>query len=535
MRPLSRLSLLTLVCAVAGGSASAQFSFQTTANAVGQQPHATAVADLDGDGDFDLAVSSDAPDKVSLLFNNGDGTFARPLHVFLRGGTSPHTPVAGDLDGDGDIDLAVSLKNVDAVQVIVQMRGGIFALGPAVFVGAQPRDLAIGDLDKDFDKDLVVSNRAGNSVSVLRNEGGLSFSVATYPAGLDPREIALGDVTGDGLLDVAVAAHDSDAIIVLRGTGNAVLASHATLSTAPRSPSGVTIARLDANVTFDIAVSADNNNQDFAIVFLNNRGGSFGAGVAYLQLGRNGTSIVANDFDLDGDRDLAISNEDTNDVVVLPNTGNGTFAAPQRFRVGVQPTQLVSADLDRSGGADLVTANEGDSNLTVLLNEASAPGTAFCFGDGSLSTPCPCVPPYFVPTPSGAPDAGCANSFNLDGAKLSATGATSPDTVVLRGEGLTPVGFSFFIVGDGSDSNGVSYGDGVRCAGGSFVRFGAQNASGGEVTYPNALQPLPLSMVGSSPPGSALTRYYQTFYRSAVSKFCNPSTSNVSSAYQITW
>ena len=62
--------------------------------------------DLDGDGDDDVAVTNRADDTVSVLLNNGNGTFAG--HVLYDVGHGPGDVVIGDLDGDGDADLATA-------------------------------------------------------------------------------------------------------------------------------------------------------------------------------------------------------------------------------------------------------------------------------------------------------------------------------------------------------------------------------------------------------------------------------------------
>ena len=65
-----------------------------------------------------------------------------------------------------------------------------------------------------------------------------------------------------------------------------------------------------------------------------------------------------------------------------------------------------------------------------LLVFQPPPYTYFCSGDGSLPTPCPCALPDTVPSPPAATGHGCANSFNLGGALLSASGTLSvkPET-----------------------------------------------------------------------------------------------------------
>jgi hypothetical protein len=167
-------------------------------------------------------------------------------------------------------------------------------------------------------------------------------------------------------------------------------------------------------------------------------------------------------------------------------------------------------------------------------------GNSFCFGDGSLATACPCVPPtYFVPNPSGASDSGCANTRYFSGAKLIAIGTTSPDQAHLIGSALTLAGFTVFFAGNASGGDGFAYGHGVRCADGAIVRFGSQFPAWGSVNYPNLALGFdrPLSQASGVVPGSGQTRYYQAFYRDFVSgfSFCNSNGFNVTNAVAITW
>src|SRR6185295_5758289 len=59
---------------------------------------------------------------------------------------------------------------------------------------------------------------------------------------------------------------------------------------------------------------------------------------------------------------------------------------------------------------DIQSGTSADSNGNGVPDECDGPGTAFCFGDGSLATACPCAPPNAVPNPPAAPGHGCANS-----------------------------------------------------------------------------------------------------------------------------
>jgi hypothetical protein len=83
-----------------------------------------------------------------------------------------------------------------------------------------PSSVATGDLNGDGDPDLAVANGFSNNVSVLLGNGDGSFqSAANYNAGVEPSSVAIGDLNGDGDPDLAVANEWSDNVSVLINIG----------------------------------------------------------------------------------------------------------------------------------------------------------------------------------------------------------------------------------------------------------------------------------------------------------------------------
>jgi hypothetical protein len=157
--------------------------------------------------------------------------------------------------------------------------------------------------------------------------------------------------------------------------------------------------------------------------------------------------------------------------------------------------------------------------------------TEYCFGDGTGSA-CPCGN-------NGLPGNGCENSSSTGGAHASASGTTSPDTIVLNVTGEKPTALSVFLQGTTSIST-LNYGDGLRCVGGTFKRLYARNASAGQVSAPHAGDPsiTTRSAALGDPIPSGATRYYMISYRDPSPSFC-PSpmggTFNTTNAVSITW
>jgi subtilisin family serine protease len=180
-----------------------------------------------------------------------------------------------------------------------------------------------------------------------------------------------------------------------------------------------------------------------------------------------------------------------------------------------------------------LTVSGGILNLAEAVAPGSTmPGTPFCggaVGDPTVTTSCPC-------SNEGAPGAGCKNSTVVAGARILATGTTTPDTVVFSTVGEIATALSIVIQGDTNASSGIVFGDGVRCADGNLKRLYTKTAAAGVIHAPQGgdLSVTAQSALLGDPilPGS--TRYYQVYYRDPNLTFC-PAGFNVTNALQVNW
>ena len=118
---------------------------------------------------------------------HGDGNFADSVAV-------------ADFNKDGNLDLAVSYLEDNAVRVLTSGNGQ-FNAAVAYPVGKQPYWIASGDLNGDGYPDLVTANTTDGTVSVLLNNKNGTFAAAVpYTVGKQPYQVAIGDLNGDGIL-----------------------------------------------------------------------------------------------------------------------------------------------------------------------------------------------------------------------------------------------------------------------------------------------------------------------------------------------
>ena len=93
----------------------------------------------------------------------------------------------------------------------------------------------------------------------------------------------------------------------------------------------------------------------------------FGNTMFLTTAGANYRDVVADDFDADGDLDLAAADAGTDRVIVWRNNGGAIFPIWQQIGVGDEPIRILSARLDADARRDLVVLNDADNEVDVLL------------------------------------------------------------------------------------------------------------------------------------------------------------------------
>ncbi len=178
-----------------------------------------AVGDFNGDGKLVLAVVN-YYDSVSTFLGDGTGNFTLASSTELNW---PFSIAAGDFNGDGKLDLAVVSKGYEYgsqsnAYILLGDGAGNFTLSSSPQTGHTSNSVELADLNGDGNLDMAVVNFADGSVSILLGKGNAHFTLATPPGvGFDPEAIAIGDFNNDGKLDLAVPGYDSGLHILLQG------------------------------------------------------------------------------------------------------------------------------------------------------------------------------------------------------------------------------------------------------------------------------------------------------------------------------
>lgn len=373
--------------------------------------------DFDGDGrpDAFLGSFSGAPQKVALYRNDGAGKFVEKVlpPIDFAKGAPPGWCAAGDLDGDGLLDVVLAGFAAFDIHVLHNKGGGAFedvqrltpTLDKAIGIGA----LALADLDGDGYLDLIAapigvapplgpdscaphedgfrcwSPGTRCAPAPLVFPGGASFgapkpllSTACGPANVNALSVV--DWNGDGLPDVFASNDWGANAFWVQGPKSTFTDVAPTLGLKPyNSAMGAAVEDFDGDGALDLYVADTGSDQLYlgGPAPLSNRARAWG--VAEATKFHSGWSPLAQDFDSDGRLDLWVANaaftRSYRDLATIGGRGLPERIHPQfdlyfqgdgrGFRaLGLEQTKVAEATM--VFGATATADFDGDGRLDVL-------------------------------------------------------------------------------------------------------------------------------------------------------------------------
>ncbi|MGB6544563.1 MAG: FG-GAP-like repeat-containing protein [Candidatus Acidiferrales bacterium] len=367
---LAELSANQSVSPTVLGNGALSGTLPTANYATGAGPAAVIEADFNADGHPDLATANETANTISILLNNGDGTFA--ANVDYPVGTGPAGLASADFNGDGHADLAVANLTSNTISILLGNGDGTFQPATALTTGAGPIAIATGVFNtNNGNTDLAVVNQTAGTVSIFLGNGDGTFAPSTdYPVGTSPSAIVVGDFNADGKLDLAVTNKGSNTVSVLLGNGDGTFGPKTDYATGV-APSGVATADFNLDDHPDLAVS--NETDGTVSILLGNGDGTFAPQTA-VTAGADPTSLANADFNNDGKPDLVVTNGSANTISIILGNGDGTFLTPLAFATSNDPVSVAAVDFNADDLTDVAVAAESANEVTVILNSTTVLG-----------------------------------------------------------------------------------------------------------------------------------------------------------------
>jgi hypothetical protein len=326
-----------------------------------------------------------------VLLGNGDGTF-QAAGKYATGGFGSSSVAIADVDADGKLDVVVAnqcsagdCQSGGSISVLLGQGNGKLQAPQSYSSGANSAlSLAIADFDKDGKLDLAVANQCQDSscqngtVSVLLGNGDGTFRAAqSYAsAGYYTDSVAAGDFNGDGNPDLVLASQCQDStcqhgsVSVLLGNGDGTFQAAQSYNSGGGQADGVSINDLNGDGKADLVVSNLCQNSGCSTggvsSLLGTGKGTFRPARSYGSGGQYAYSLVAGDFDGDGNQDVVVTSSDGTDVLL--GSGDGRFQAAVPYSPG--GIFVFTADFNGDHQPDVAIAGGALSTVTILLNVA---------------------------------------------------------------------------------------------------------------------------------------------------------------------
>jgi hypothetical protein len=363
----------------AGGCSTPSFNSASTYSA-GRGPGFIAAGDLNGDGAIDVVVpnSADGVDTFSILFGDGAGGFLPPLatKVGIKDttvGAYPRAAAIGDLNGDGKPDIVIAGGYANG-WVSVLLGDGTGKFGPAL---DQPTgqgratDVALGDFNGDGTRDVALAKADSQKILFLLGNGAGGFStMVAVTANSEPIRIAVGDLNGDGLTDVATTnTYPNWKLTVVLGRSDANFVVNQSI-TETNNPTSIAIADFNRDGRLDLASGFSHATNGFEIR-LGDGSGQFGSPLTTFTEYAP-TALAATDVNNDSNPDLLISISGASAVGVYPGLGTGQFMPPKYFSsLNGGVASMVVADFNGDGKKDIVGSNYNAGAISIQTGDGA--------------------------------------------------------------------------------------------------------------------------------------------------------------------
>jgi len=337
-------------------------------------------ADVDGDGDTDVLSASLYDDKIAWYENDGGLPPSFTERVISTNADGATSVFAGDVDGDGDIDVLSASQDAKIAWYENKTIQGSAAF-PAQSVISTSADGAVSvfgaDVDGDGDMDVVSASFFDDKIAWYENDGAasLSFTERVISTSADGAcSVFAADVDADGDLDVLSASPNDNKIAWYESDGASPLSfTERVISSSADRACSVFACDVDGDGDMDV-LSASSGDEKIA--WYESDGASPPSFTQHvISTGAAAGCVSAADVDGDGDVDVVCCSSPNPTIAWYENDGASPASFTERavFTCPRGPQCIFPADADGDGDTDVLAASFGDDKIAWYENNGGSP------------------------------------------------------------------------------------------------------------------------------------------------------------------
>jgi len=316
--------------------------------------------DLDGDGEIDI-VSTDG--QTLIFFNNGNRSVTTPgTSLGSNSGGSAVTLL--DWNGDGSLDIAVGGLAGSTAEIFVNDGSGDFSSADRLQSGGvgSVNHMIAADLNNNGRSEVVIAGSSGTTIMRSRDQGGFDQTSLSSGAGLN---VTAADIELDGDMDIVVIRQTNRAVDIHYNNGNGTSFSRTRLNYG--SVATVSAADLNGDGTPDLllGVDGDDLNTPENKMYYQQTNGSFSFGGSF---GASPISaLLSGDVSGDGWTDVVAVNEAGVHQLYLGSAANGFTLAPEQI-VSDGMRRGILSDFNSDDSLDLILVGREADVLEIHAN-----------------------------------------------------------------------------------------------------------------------------------------------------------------------
>ncbi|MFZ2159588.1 MAG: VCBS repeat-containing protein, partial [Bradyrhizobium sp.] len=329
------------------------------------------IGDLNGDGNLDILLVKGRHWSLMSRVLLGDGRGHFPIASNL--GETPYRSYSGrlvDIDGDGDLDVVLSNDTPERKVIYLNDGKGHFHVGSAYGQAEwDTRNASVADLNGDGQPDIIVANRTDKGANyICLNKAKGRFDADCIPFSHESATtITAADFNHDRLIDLAVPHRDGGQSYVYLASAEA---AYSNLRRVPFGPPDAAIRMAegtDLNGDDFLDIVAIDERRGVAIYF-GQKDGTFSSGMALYSGKVTPYALAVSDLNRDGRMDIVVGNVEAPSTIYF-NDASGRHYTPTHFGDNKGTVYgFAIADLDRDGLPDIAVARSDAPNAVYFAS-----------------------------------------------------------------------------------------------------------------------------------------------------------------------